>query len=48
MFPLTGAIIGAAIGGPIGVVAGLKIGGVIAALGGTGGRCLVVSLLVLM
>ena len=34
MYPLTGALIGTCIGGPVGLLAGLKIGG-LAALGGT-------------
>lgn len=34
LYPLTGALIGTCIGGPIGLLAGLKIGG-LAALGGT-------------
>ncbi len=34
MYPITGALIGTCIGGPVGLLAGLKIGG-LAALGGT-------------
>ena len=34
MYPLTGALIGTCLGGPVGLLAGLKIGG-LAALGGT-------------
>lgn len=34
LYPLTGALIGTCIGGPVGLFAGLKIGG-LAALGGT-------------
>ena len=33
MFPLAGALIGGTVGGPIGLVAGAKLGG-LAALGG--------------
>ena len=44
VYPLTGALIGTCIGGPVGLLAGLKIGG-LAALGGsllgyTGGKAL--------
>ena len=35
---MAGAILGTAIGGPIGFVAGAKIGGLIGAVGGIGGR----------
>lgn len=34
LYPITGALIGTCIGGPVGLLAGLKIGG-LAALGGT-------------
>ena len=34
MYPITGALIGTCIGGPVGLLAGLKIGGLVA-IGGT-------------
>lgn len=34
LYPLTGALLGTCIGGPVGLIAGLKVGG-LAALGGT-------------
>jgi len=39
LFPLTGALLGGAVGGPIGLVAGAKLGGLAALSGGVIGKC---------
>ena len=38
VFPVAGALIGGAIGGPVGLVAGIKLGGLAAVTGGLAGR----------
>ena len=39
MFPAFGALIGGAVGGPVGFVAGIKVGGMAAVGGGLIGKC---------
>ena len=40
MFPLLGMVIGGAVGGPVGLVAGIKLGGLAAVGGGLVGEYL--------
>ena len=45
MYPICGALLGGAMGGPVGLVAGLKLGGLAAVGGGLAGNIFYVYLL---
>lgn len=38
MFPLVGAVLGGAVGGPVGLLAGVKLGALVAVGGGIAGE----------